>query len=291
MTLTGRSMGWLDQNRHRAYPMDRDEWRERVSPESGLDCVLLDATVFDACSPGIERLRMLSVEVSSGSGSGPGSQEGHAKITMEYAGKPFEVEFSGGDSSGPGSFFVYRGWVPGGGDRPASVSLVFSSYRHMFGIVGKGKWEIGCSALRSRVANLCGGAGVDFVSAGGSEGVEGHDVPSVVSGDVLLEDGYRTSPIIWNGKVFVRVGRRYGHDPCSAGFGSSGSPDCGSPLFFFCGQNAINGGNVVIKGGRGISVAGGRGYKVRSGTCSGKTIPCVEIVAGRELSGIAKPGA
>ena len=30
------------------------------------------------------------------------------------------------------------------------------------------------------------------------------------------------------------------------------------PLFFFCGQNAINSGNVVLKGGYGISVSQGR---------------------------------
>ena len=278
MTLTSRSMEWLNQNRHRSFPMATDGWREKVSPESGLDCVLLDAMVFDAGSPGIERLRMVSIDVTSGGTS----------VSMEYAGKSFGVEFSGGDSSGAGSFFVCRRWIPGSGDRPASVSLVFSSHKYILDKIGAGRWNIGCDVLKSRVANLCGGAGVDSVSTGGSEGVEGHDAPSSICGDVLLEDGYRTSPIIFNGRVLVRVGRRYGRNPCDLDAGSD-MPDCRSPLFFFCGQNAINGGNVVIKGGRGISVSEGRDYKVRSGTCKGKTIPCVEIVAGSELLGICKP--
>ena len=50
-----------------------------------------------------------------------------------------------------------------------------------------------------------------------------------------------------------------------------------------------NGGNVILKGGAGISVSQGRSYKVRSGSCAGKTIPCVEIVAGREILDVYRP--
>lgn len=275
MTLTDRSMEWLNQNRYRSYPMRRDEWREKVSPVSGLDCVILDASVFDvsASGSGEESLYVDSITVSSSS----------TVVEMSYGGRPFSITLEGGELSGAGSFEVFRGVVPGSGSRSASISMVMSSHAYILDKAGEGSWEIKCRALKSRVVSMSDGFGVDGISTGGSKGVQGHEGESVASGDVVLEDGYRTSPIVMNGKVLVRVGKRFGLDPCKFDFGDSAGRDCRLPLFFFCGQNAINGGNIVLSGGNGVSVTQGRTYRVRSGTCSGKTIPCIEIVAGREL--------
>ena len=273
MTLTDRSMEWLNQNRYRSYPMDRSSWREKVSPESGLDCVVLDATVFDSDSIGSERLVLESVSVYSD----------RSVVSMSYSGRQFNVSLEGGELDGNGSFESFKGVVQGNGSRRAHVSLVMSSHAYILEHAGKGEWSIGCEMLRSRVVSLSDGHGVDGVATSGSEGVAGHEGMSVAAGDVVLEDGYRTSPIVMNGRVLVRVGKRFGLDPCKFDFGDAGILDCRRPMFFFCGQNAINGGNIVLKGGRGISVSQGRSYKVRSGTCKGMTIPCVEIVASREL--------
>lgn len=280
MTLTDRSMEWLNQNRMRSYPIARDEWREKVSPESGLDCVLLDALSFDSDAKGDEKLELVSVSVTQAATS----------VRMRYGGREFPVpDLTGGETSGPGSYETFRATVPGAGSRPASVSLVFSSHAYILEAAGEGSWSLGCGVLQSRVVRVSDGYGVDGISVNGSSGVAGHDAAGAADGDVMLEDGYRTSPIVRNGRVLVRVGNRYGLDPCRYDYGDSGDRDCSRPLFFFCGQNAINGGNVVIKGGRGVSVAQGRSYLVRSGTCRGKTIPCVEIVAGKELSDLFSP--
>lgn len=280
MTLTDRSMEWLNQNRRRSYPMRRDEWREVVSPESGLDCVILDALVFD---PGRLSAGSFDLEVSSVEVSASGTV-----IRMKYAGVPFEVSPDEGTVSGEGSFSVYRGMVAGTGGS-ASVSVVTSSHAFILSQTGVGSWEIGCKALGSRVARLSDGYGVDGIATAGSEGVDGHGSPSVASGEIVLEDGYRTSPVVSRGAVLVRVGTRYGKDPCGFDFGDSANRDCRRPLLFFCGQNAINGGNIVLSGGIGVSVSQGRNYTVRSGTCKGKTIPCIEIVAGKELKDLYVP--
>ena len=279
MTLTSRSIGWLDHNRRRSYPVERDEWRKKVSPESGLDCVLLDAVLLDADSSGDERLEVLSINVS----------QDKTVVCMRYGENRFSVDVLDGEESETGDIVVKKGYVAGTGSRAACVSLVFSSHRRILDSAGEGSWTIGARILRSRVVTLSKGSGVDGILANGSSGVDGHEMASTASGDVVLEDGYRTSPIVFDGNVLVRTGKRFGYDPCKFDFGKDGSVDCRRPLFFFCGQNAINGGNIVLKGGKGITVSQGRSYSVRSGTCAGKTIPCVEIIAGSELLDIFKP--
>ena len=311
MTLTSRSMDWLNQNRHRSYPMKRDEWRKVASPTSGLDCVLLDAQVFNADSTGDETLEMVSVSVVPGSDSSSGSDSGsssgsgndeaeHTEVAMRYDGNLFVVKLYGGETSGEASFDVKRGSVHGAGIRGASLSLVFSSHAYIKDILGYGTWNAECPVLESRVINLTDGVGVDCVTVNGSAGVKDHDlsvsdskVVGEALGDVVLEDGYRTSPIVNYGRVLVRVGKRYGYDPCNYDFGEEGSVDCRIPLFYFCGQNAINSGNIVLKGGKGISIMQGREYVVddENSKCNGMSIPCVEIVAGRELLDICDPSA
>lgn len=283
MTLTSKTMEWLNHNRHRSYPMERDQWREKASASSGLDCVLLDALLFDADASGTEVLTVESVVVG----------EDNTVVTMKYDIHSFSIVLSGGSLDGDGSFDRKVGVVKGIGLRGASVSFVFSSHAFIKNSVGTGTFVLGCLVLPSRVVRLSDGMGIDGISVNGSSRVSGHDSCDVASGDVVLEDGYRTSPIIYDGKVFVRVGRRYGYDPCRYDFGDAGSRDCRRPLFFFCGQNAINNGNIVLKGGKGVSVSQGRSYTVRDANskCDGMTIPCVEIVAGRELLDICKPPA
>ena len=280
MTLTDRSMEWLDQNRHRSYPMQRDSWRAKASPESGLDCVLLDALVFDPDSDpgGASGLWLESVNVESA----------RTTVFLRYRGADFSMELTGGGISGLDSFESVSGTssVPG-----VSMSLVFSSHAYIKSVLGVGTWTLGCPALRSRTVCLTDGRGVDGVSVKGSSGVEGHGDEALANGEVVLEDGYRTSPVVRGDKVMVRVGTRYGLDPCEYDFGDAGARDCRRPLFYFCGQNAVNSGNVVLMGGKGVVVSQGREYTVHDpySKCYGMSIPCVEIAAGPELLDIYSP--
>lgn len=288
MTLTSNTMEWLNQNRHRAYPFASEEWRSRVASDgnAGLDCVLLDALVFDADSNGDETLVMESVEVTPDKVKDNGAVvPGNTVVWFKYGDTRFKVMLSGGDDSGEGSYECYSGALPGNGVVRASVSLALSSHAYIQNAVGAGSWEIGCCVLPTRVISLTDGEGVEKIITNGSCKVRGNEEPADVSGDVVLEDGYRTSPVVYNGDVLVRVGKRYGYDPCHYDYGEKGSVDCRNPLFFFCGQNAVNSGNVILSGGQGVSVTQGGTYTIddESSKCNGMTIPCIEITAGREL--------
>lgn len=275
MTLTAKTMEWLDQNRRRSYPMEREAWRMMVDPASGLDGVLLDAIVFDASADGTESLYVDSVSVSDDS----------TTVSMTYGSRQFSVSLSGGSASGCGSYEQVN--MSSGSAR---MSFSFSSHAYLLDTVGKGSWKLGCRVLSTRVVTLSDGRGVDSIDVNGSNGVDKHD-PGSADGEVVLEDGYRTSPVVNRGRVLVRVGKRYGLDPCKYDFGESGVTDCRRPLFFFCGQNAVNSGNVNIGGGMGVSVTQGRKYTVRdpSSKCNGMSIPCIEIVAGDELRHLCRP--
>ena len=267
---------WLYQNRRRSYPMDREPWRKVVSPESGLDCVLLDALVFDADAKGDEELVLKHIAVSP---------EG-TLVGMRYGSTDFQLTMRGGSVSGEGSVEKVRLLVHGAGERAAFVSLALSSHEYIRSVLGVSsgseRRDFDCRVMPTRVIRLQDGFGVDFFTVNGSYGVEGG--VAAPSGDIVLEDGYRTSPVVYNGKVVVRVGSRYGLNPCKYDFGYRvGLGDkCKEPLFYFCGQNGVNSGNVVLKGGKGIMVRQGGTYK-------GK--PCIEIVAGRELMDLYNPDA
>ena len=281
MTLTTRSMEWLNQNRRRAYPLVQEDWRHVQAPDSGLDGVLLDALVLDSDATGIEQLTLESVTIT----------EQETTVVLKYGETTFTVALTGGTASGEDSFTCVRGIVRGIGRHGASVTLVFSSHAYLLQTIGTGAWTLSCPVLKTRIISLSDGIGVDHLKTQGSAGVDAHEEPQEVSGDVVLEDGYRTSPIVFGGRVFVRVGRRYGLDPCHYDFGADGSRDCRRPLFFFCGQNAINSGNIVLRGGRGVSVVQGRTYKVNDpkSKANGKLVPCIEIIAGQELLDICHP--
>lgn len=282
MTLTTRSMEWLNQNRRRAYPMEQSEWRMNQSPESGLDAILLDALVVDSDAEGGESLTLESATVT----------ERSTTVVMKYGSEEFSLSIEGGSASGEGSFRCFRGVVRGSGLSGASISLAFSSHAYLLEKIGTGSWSFGCRVLKSRVVLLSDGAGVERIETNGSLYVKDHDRKTDISGEVVLEDGYRTSPIAMNGRVFVRVGRRYGVDPCNYKEGNAGANDCSDPLFFFCGQNAVNSGNVTLRGGIGISVKDGGTYHVNdpASKANGKDVPCIEITAGRDLLDICAPG-
>ena len=281
MTLTTRSMGWLNQNRRRAYPLVRTDWRRTNPPEAGRDAILLDAIVLDADAMGTEQLTLVAATV----------EHDRTTIRLRYGATDFAVDLTGGAVSGEGSFACLRGIVRGSGAFGATVTLVCSSHAYLLENLGEGSWTFDCPVLPSRVLSISDGAGVAGVETQGSTGVAGNETPRTASGDVVLEDGYRTSPIVSGGRVFVRVGRRYGLDPCHYDFGEASARDCRCPLFFFCGQNAINNGNIVLRGGRGISIRQGGTYEVNDpkSKANGKRIPCIEIVAGQELLDICRP--
>ena len=277
--MTSKIMDWLNQNRYRSFPMVRDEWRSKVSSESGLDKVLVDAMVFDADFSGHKSLSLVKVSKDDLS----------TRVFFEYGESEFDVVLTGGTQSGAQSYEMIHVSVPTGNSRPAMVSLAFSSHEYLKISLPNGEWTIGCSVLPSRIIGLSNGFGVDRIHVNGSKGVNGHNTSADASGEVVLEDGFRTSPVIQDGNIVVRVGRRYGFDPCKHDFGDEGSRDCSKPLFFLCGQNAVNSGDVVIKGGPGISVTQGRNYVVKSGRCAGMSIPAIEIIADRSLMDIYSP--
>ena len=144
MTLTSSTMEWLNHNRHRSYPMERDQWREKASVSSGLDCVLLDALLFDADASGTEVLTVESVAVG----------EDSTIVTMKYDLHSFSIELSGGSLDGDGSFDRKVGIVKGTGMRGASVSFVFSSHAYIKDRIGTGTFNLGCRVLPSRVVRV-----------------------------------------------------------------------------------------------------------------------------------------
>lgn len=294
MTITTHTMEWLNQNRERSYPFVRDKWRELdvVKATPALDCVVLDATVFDADAAGDETLVLKSVSVTKAC----------TTVVFKYGDIDITpIELPVGTTSGEGSFVCLNGNITKS-SALVSVSISCSSHAYVLEALGEGLWDIDCEILPTRVMRLSDGTGVYSLSTNGSSKVEGCESASDIcyykyapdatdEGVAVLEDGYRTSPVIKNGKVLVRVGTKYGYDPCKYDFGEYGARDCRKPLFFFCGQNAINTGNVVLKGGRGVNVTQGGTYTIDNSrgdagsqsSCDGKTIPCIEIVAGNEL--------
>lgn len=279
MTLTTQAMEWLDQNSRRSYPMERDGWRERVSAQSGLDCVLLDALVVDVGATKTSDCMFESIHVT----------QDETRVSFSYGDHSFSVLLRGGSEDGDGSIERIRINVYSSDAKSVSATLVFSSHARIVRRVGEGSWTVGARVMPTRVVCVTGSIGVSAVFSNGSSGVEGFGERRESSGRIRLHDGFRTSPVVSGGRVLVRVGRGYGHDPCTYDFGPEGTTDCRKPLFYFCGQNAVNSGNVMLKGGPGVIVSQGRTYRVRSGTCAGKTIPCIEIAAAKELLNMYRP--
>lgn len=300
MTLTTRSMGWLNQNRYRAYPFRNDEGLIQtktdlqsvtgVAKERIPDCVLLDALVIDTRKES-EETSLVATGYTVAADS--------TQVSFTYGGESFTLTLTGGAISGEKSFNRISGnLMPKGAGwtRPVQISLVFSSHACIHANVAEGTYAFTGTVLPTRIVRFPGGSGIDGLATNGSTNVQ---AGGTATGTVVLEDGYRTMPVIQNGRVFVRVGPNYGLDPCHYAVESSSlGPGCDELLFFFCGQNAVNSGNVVLRGGPGVNVTQGRSYLVTRAILNddqsvaaavGEKIPAIEITATSDLLGLYRP--
>jgi len=285
--MTGKILDWLNSNRFRAYPLVNDSGII-VDGKRIPDAVLLDCHITDTRSIGrIPVLEFTKIEVSA-SGT---------TVYFIYDGITSTIHLTGGGISGDDSFTKIVGTLQGSGFSSfVHFSFTFSSHAYLISNVGAGTWCFSGRVLPSKVVSITA-SGVSGITTNGSYGIQS---PGVATGHVHLVDGYRTQPRIESGKVVVRVGTNYGYDPCHYQVESSSSDDdyCKDLLFFFCGQNAITSGNVVIQGGPGITVSQGKTYTAhddlydtygRVGIHKGEQVPCVEVIASSELLNIYRP--
>ena len=300
MAFTKRTADWYDENRYRSYPFRNDEGLviKTDNPETwtGVEltrapnCVLLGATVVDTRTEASEDsdciLKCSRYVVSEESTS----------VFFSYSGKNFSFSLVGGEMSGDEAFQTISGELRDEAwSRPVKISLTFSSHAFILSRVPLGTYKFSGTVLPSRVIILPTGSGVDGIVTNGSAKVQGG---GVATGTVVLEDGFRTSPVVHNGNVRVRIGPAYGKDPCHYDSGSPGNDPCDEFMFFFCGQNAVNSGNIVMRGGSGVSVTQGRMYVVKKeipdgnggvAASVGEAIPCIEISATTPLMNLYLP--
>lgn len=292
--MTEKTLDWLNHNRFRAYPFADDEGlvrnRARVP-----DCVLLDCLVTDTRHLGyVPELVFTEIDVT----------QARTKATFTYAGEEHSVEFDGSNPGygGSSSLVKIEGHLSAApGEELLYMSFVFSSHAYILENVGEGTWRFSGRVLPSKVVSVAA-SGVMGVEANGSANVPGHESAGTATGEVQLADGFRTQPVVQNGKVLVKVGNAYGENPCHYEEDSSSSPDgqaqCGDLLLFFCGQNAPSNGNIVLEGGAGVSVKSGGLYTARRsildtygeiGIAEGESAPCIEIVADTGLMRLYRP--
>lgn len=287
--MTEKTLDWLNLNRHRAYPLVNDE-RLVVDGKRIPDCVLLDCTVMDTRHGiGTPDLIFRRIDVAQ--------ERTHVDFT--YAGLDFGMDITGGEDG----ISVFDGSSTGQGDGIGGefvhARFVFSSHDRILDEAGEGTWEFSGQVLPTKIATV-EASGVMGISTSGSAFVDGRELPGVATGDVHLVDGYRTQPVVHNGKVVVKVGNSYGFDPCHYYSGPLETPSCDDIMLFFCGQNAVNSGNVILKGGTGVTVTQGRKYVAKEdiidtfgnvGIKKGEGVPCIEVVASSELMRIYRPKA
>lgn len=281
--MTHKTIDWLNANRFRAYPLVEGPGLVaggRIVPS----CVLLDCLVFDTRPiDHVPEMEFTGFDV----------EEGRTVVSFSYDGMEAEYSISGDYPSG---FVSVKSSGAGGAPNQAfDIKLVFSEHKYILDHVGIGSWRFRGRVMPSNVVSVRA-SGVSGLSVGGSS----HVGPSgTARGIVVLEDGFRTMPTVRNGNVVVRVGRKYGLDPCSYD-GRKSVPDakCDDHLLFFCGQNAVDSGNVVLRGGPGVSVSQGRKYTSpvdipdsygNVGIRAGESVPCIEISATSALLGIYSP--
>lgn len=283
--MTEKTLDWLNANRYRAYPFVNDEGL--VSDGVRVPtCVLLDCLVVDTTHRDVPLdLVFTGIRVT----------EAETTIDLSYGGRTFSYAFSGGETSGEGSFAVVQT------QSPESVELhfrlVLSSHAYILEHAGIGQWSFRGRVLPTKIVSVPA-SGVSGLQVNGSEG-EG--LEGIARGDVTLADGYRTMPVIKNGRVLVMVGTKYGKDPCHHVFPDNPdkSVNCQDLLLFFCGQTASTNGDVVIGGGPGVDVSQGRTYTAKRdvpdstgtgiGIRAGERVPCIEVKATPELLRIYTP--
>lgn len=286
--MTEKTLDWLNHNRFRAYPFVNDAGL--VSRGSRVpDCVLLDCLVMDTRSLA-DVPKMVFDEIVVGDDA--------TVVHFTYAGDSYSYSI-GRQTSDDSLVRVDGSSVSGPVDELLYMKFVFSSHDYILEHVGKGSWTFSGRILPSKIVSVTA-SGVMGLSVAGSLNVLGYEGSGVAKGDVHLVDGFRTQPVIQNGKVLVKVGTSYGEDPCHyAGQESSeDTPACDRLMMFFCGQNANTSGNVVLKGGPGVAVQQGRDYTARRdildtfgnvGIAAGESVPCIEVSASSELLRLYRP--
>ena len=291
--MTTKTLDWLNANRFRAYPFVNDR---------GLVCngmripssVVLDALAVDTGRrSSIPELIFTKIEITSENTS----------LELNYAGQVYTYSYSGGTESGEGSFIVVRD-----NHQTANASLhfrlVLSSHAYNLSHAGCGSWSFRGRILPTKVVSVTA-SGVSGLLVHGSQGdnsvwPDDYGKDGKVKGVVTLKDGYRTMSTIQNGRVIVRVGTKYGEDPCHHYWGDvqETNPSCDDRLLFFNGQTADIRGNVNFQGGPGVSITQGRKYVAKKdildsygkvGIRKGEEIPCLEISATSELLRIYTP--
>jgi len=286
--MTEKTLDWLNHNRFRAYPFVDDEGL--VQDGSRIpDCVLLDCLVTDTRHLGyVPKLVFTEIDVASS----------RTKVTFTYAGESHSIELDGTEPAYGNSPSMVK--IAGHmGEDLMYMSFVFSSHQYILETAGEGMWRFTGRVLPTRVVSVTA-SGVMGVETSGSAHVQGYEGSGTATGVVRLVDGFRTQPVVQNGKVVVKVGPTYGENPCHYDDGSSPEEgtNCDELLLFFCGQNAMTSGNVVLRGGTGVSVKSGGMYTARQdivdtygnvGIAAGEKVPCIELVASSELLRIYRP--
>ena len=290
--MTEKVLDWLNHNRFRAYPFVNDDGLlcngTRVP-----DCILLDCMMIDmSYDTPVSDLVFTEFEVDDNS----------ITVSYSYGGVKTVKKITGDESKYAKDAITSRINVvdsayPGGSLRTSELSLTLSTPEYIIGKVGKGKWSFNGRIIPTKVVKVPT-ACVTGIRTNGSAFVEGFDKPGIAKGDVHLVDGFRTQPVITNGKVLVKVGTSYGYDPCHyKGRQEHKTTACSDLLMFFCGQNAVNSGNVVLSGGPGVDVTTGV-YTAKAdipdskgsvGISAGEVVPCIELIASPELKRLWKP--
>ena len=286
--MTEKTLDWLNGNRFRAYPFVNDGGL-LMNGKRIPNCVLLDCLVFDTRDLGhIPELIFTEIDVT----------EEKTEVSFAYDGNDFsftlksQEEFEN-EVYGTESFVVLKDPCGLPSDK-VYLRLTASSHAYILKEAGTGNWKFHGKILPTKV--ISGRvSGVSSISVNGSlgEGVGGQ-----ARGLITLKDGYRTMPTIRNGRIVVNVGRKFGEDPCHHVFEDVGRTVCSDQMLFFCGQTADARGNVVLQGGKGVSVTQGRTYvasedildsKGEIGIRMGEEIPCIEVSASSELMKIYTP--
>ena len=298
--MTEKILDWLNHNRFRAYPFVNDAGL--VSGGVRIpDCVLLDCVVMDT-RHGISSPELVFKEIDV--------TNERTRVAFEYNGTAYSHTLTGGGGSsdlGESSIVRVDGTSIGGlASEMLFVKLVFSSHDYILENAGTGHWNFTGRVLPSKVMAVTA-SGVEGLHVNGSAHVQGFEGHGVARGDVTLVDGFRTQPAIQNGKILVKVGTNYGEDPCHYRENDAyyvgqthEQTSCDDLMFFFCGQNAIDTGDVVFEGGPGITVKQGGTYAARYaiintygevGIEAGERVPCIEVVATPGLLKLYRPSA
>lgn len=293
--MTEKILDWLNHNRFRAYPLVNDK-RLLCGGERIPDCVILDCLVMDT-RHGKEDARLVFTHISVG--------DGETVVSFTYDGMPYSCTLEAGQGVSDDNIVTVGAEVVGSSaEELLYIKLVFSSHDYILEHAGKGEWSFSGEALRSKVVSVAA-SGVMGLKTGGSSHVEGYEQAGTATGVVHLVDGYRTQPVIQNGSVVVKVGTRYGEDPCHYREDDPeyldelrNKTDCGELMFFFCGQNAVDSGDVAISGGPGVVVKHGGQYEATRdvvdtygnvGLAAGERIPCIEVIADKGLLRLYRP--